>query len=736
MKKVYITLLIAIVAASCSKNIEEEPVVQTEATFTDATITRVLNEQWRPYDQIGIFAFNEMSDQLEYSNILYRTASLGEKATFVAADSSIYYPNDDTKLGFVAYSPYHATLDDANYLIDISENQASPELIDLLCAKTDANYSNVNADVQLTFRHILAKVSFKLQAGEGFEGKSLDDAIIIISGVAPTGVYNILDDKLSVGDQDDTHITIRTVSSGELYEAILIPDSGVALEAQIVVDGTSYPWSISDLTLESGEEYSYTLTLDEQGISVSKPSINSWVVGQDDNNSLLSNKFFDISFDGEYYNIYTAEELHAFANLVNGNLDDLGIVREGEEFATFGQKNSNLNARLMSNIDLQGSESNQWPQIGTLNEPYSGIFNGNNKSIEGVYINYTGVGSITFGTISTTTLYTSDIESHCGFINTIGGNGAVINLTIDGSVTSDADAVGAIIGRAYSGGEIENCTNRATVNGKYFTGGIIGCSDTVLEGCYNEGNVRGNVYIGGVCGYFASFSLIYNCHNSGSVIGDMYSVGGITGYSNSEFRRCTNVGDVSGVSDIGGICGKINKKTIYECHNSGKVSGENSGTGGIVGSILWGCVQSSYNTGEVIGVYSVGGITGTCTGSIYNCYNRGSITGYYSVGGILGYYYDNSDYYGLSNCYNTAEINGSFYIGGILGSSNVSNQPNPVNVYYLEGLEVEQTYGEPFSESFMKAEMFMLYINDGQTAWEIDDANDPINDGFPILIWQ
>lgn len=751
MKTTYLILLLAIgTIISCSKSDDQTTTpatTYTQATFSDATITRVIDEQWRPYDQIGIFVIDEQGDQLEQSNMRYKTASLGTTATFVAADESIYYDKEGTQIGFIAYSPYSSSLSGESYAIDISENQSTPDLIDLLRAQTAAKYSEENPDVQLTFGHILAKVTLTLQAGEGFASENLQGATITISGVAPTGTYNIISDELSVGAQSDSQITCRTISSGEEYQAILIPDSGIELSAQIIIGSSSYPWSLSDLTLERGEEYSYTLTVDEQGITVSSPTINSWEVGQDDDNSLYSTKFFDISFDGDYYNICTAAGLHAFANLVNGQQDDLGIVRDGQEFAaTFGDKNPSLNARLMNNIDLQGSEDNQWSPIGTADDPYCGTFDGGNNVVSGLYINSSGLNDM-------------------GFIGVVGYGGAVRQLTVEGSITSDADANGGIAGTANSGSVVEYCTSRATIVGGGYTGGVVGENYTEINYCNNQGDVTGTTNVGGISGYpYSSISYCYNsgdvtgdsciggiiggsyatssfdvidCHNSGTITADNYQVGGIAGDTYGGISYCSNSGEVSGLSDVGGICGKLRANLSY-CSNSGKITGRNSGTGGIVGS-LYGriSVNSSYNTGEVVGVYSVGGIVGTSSYSTYNCYNRGNVSGYNCVGGITGYWY--YTFYGdhiLANSYNTGVINGFVSTGGILGLSDNETRLDIYCAYYFDTIETTQTYGESMSEDYMKTSAFVDLINDGQTVWVIDDADNPINDGFPILDWQ
>ena len=75
---------------------------------------------------------------------------------------------------------------------------------------------------------------------------------------------------------------------------------------------------------------------------------------------------------------------------------------------------------------------------------------------------------------------------------------------------------------------------------------------------------------------------------------------------------------------------------LENCYNSGTVTGGNDAVGGVVGS-CYGTVENCYNIGNVIGkgrlIYdSVGGIAGTCgaysrAGTIRNCYNTGIVNG-------------------------------------------------------------------------------------------------------------
>ena len=273
------------------------------------------------------------------------------------------------------------------------------------------------------------------------------------------------------------------------------------------------------------------------------------------------------------YQISTAADLKEFAEKVNG----------GDTAAC---------AVLTTDIDLNGSTSEQWTPIGDGSNPYTGTFDGAGNKIKGLYIN-------------------SD-AGYAGLFGYIGTNGTVKNLTLSNSYIrisrSDSTAyVGGICG--YNNGSIQNCCNSvkatATVTGSSIcVGGICGENWGSIENCSNSGPVEGSgsiATVGGICGVNDG-GRITSCSNSCDVTGSG-SVGGICGYNDGgRITNCSNSGSVEGsgsIATVGGICGE-NDGTVTNCSNSGPVTGS-----GEVGGI---CGENSYDP-----LYNYGG-------SITNCY--------------------------------------------------------------------------------------------------------------------
>ena len=341
------------------------------------------------------------------------------------------------------------------------------------------------------------------------------------------------------------------------------------------------------------------------------------------------------------YQISTAEELYWFAQKVNN-----------------GGDNDAACAVLMNDIDLNpgitfdedgtytGGTLKQWTPIGKGSaSSYKGTFNGNGKTISGLYID-------------------SDAE-YIGLFGYI-GNGATVKKVgiVDSYVngTGEDPHVGAICG--YNSGTVEYCYNTGNVSGTMFAGGVCGYNmDTgKIDRCYNTGTVSStgasfiNNYVGGICG--RNNGTITNCYNTGTVSGsssarDINYVGGVCGNNSSTVTNCYNTGTVSGSgidnnSYAGGVCG-INHTTVTNCYNTGAVSSTTAGgsnyAGGVCG-INYTTVTNCYNTGAVSGIYA-GGVCGwNRGGTVENCYNTGTVSGT-TAGGVCGWNRGGT----VENCY-------------------------------------------------------------------------------------
>ena len=244
--------------------------------------------------------------------------------------------------------------------------------------------------------------------------------------------------------------------------------------------------------------------------------------------------------------------------------------------------NSSINAKLTADITINSNILNEkgelntgdganftpWTLIGTNTNPFTGTFNGNNKTISGLYYNNSG-------------------ESDVGLFGCVGVNGKVINVTLADSYVSGKSYVGGICG-SNMGGTLQGCHNTGTVSGNSWVGGVCGYNggqngSPTIQKCDNSGTVSGNSWVGGVCGYNFESGILQGCYNNGNVTGTGNCVGGVCGQNNSSstVKGCYNTGEVIGNNPVGSVCGWNGGGTVEKCYylagTSAKAVGDGSG---------------------------------------------------------------------------------------------------------------------------------------------------------------
>jgi hypothetical protein len=369
--------------------------------------------------------------------------------------------------------------------------------------------------------------------------------------------------------------------------------------------------------------------------------------------------------------IETAEQLAAYAYAVNN-------IRLPEELP------ESPFLILINDIDLSNygeeySGGKGWVPIGRFDYDYyydydydlpkdlyafKGTFDGNGKKISNLYINRADMGEVgLFGYVNNGTIKNLTVEdgSVTGWFD-VGGivgwleNGAIDNCSFSGSVTGVStfdeeygewysDDIGGIAGRIDMP-RIENCENTGSVSGDDVScnvGGIAGSlnlyqgdesSDYFIRNCSNNGNVTGGSYVGGIAGN--SSASTEGCLNTGLVhgvcadIGSSFYVGGIAGFQGNDMISCVNTGDVTGEADmVGGLTGDLVFGTMQNCYNSGKVSAVGGNVGGLVGeAAVESTIQSCVNAGPVSGgANNIGGLAGSLKAStIQNCINYADVS--------------------------------------------------------------------------------------------------------------
>lgn len=213
------------------------------------------------------------------------------------------------------------------------------------------------------------------------------------------------------------------------------------------------------------------------------------------------------------YLIATEEDLEALASIVNTDARRGGYYKQ--------------------TADITLTEEHT--AIGTNNSSFNGRYDGDNKTISGLYINkpdayYQGlfgyINSVYDDAVKNVVIVDCDITAKsyvggiCGYLS----YSNIRNCSVSGAIKA-ADGVEA----NYHGGivgyldyyRISNCINTASVTGNgNYNGGIAGeMWRSTAENCFNAGIVEGTKYVGSIVGYIYEGTFTNNYHTTATTGG-------------------------------------------------------------------------------------------------------------------------------------------------------------------------------------------------------------------------
>lgn len=564
----------AILLAACSTDSDVLPpqdLGQIRVTASVGAMTRVAHSgnstTFETNDRISVYAWLGADNDMQRLVVDNSINTLGGDGTWTAEPQMLWADNTSDHYFLGIYPERNGATDyDADpYTLDFNNQTAS----DLLVARTTAKPTG--SAVKLEFEHVMAKLVVNLSFRNEW---TIAPEVVSVTAIACTeATVNYLENPVEV-----------TPATGQ--NLVVIPFTGTSASfAGIMIPGQSGFRTIN-VTLENGKVYTYThpsgidlqpgryttvnlvlgrdnIKLDDAGINVSDWENGTSIDGGE------ATEAYSYDSNTKTITIYSGEGLKVAADVANSGDTDINII-------------------LDNDIDLTGIE---WTPIGTESRPYTGTFDGNNKTIRGLEINQSGTDNV-------------------GLIGYLGSEGKVQNVVLANISVSGANYVGGIAGQ--TDGTVENCSVNGTVTGQNQTGGIVGRNFSTISGCSAEGTVTGNINVGGISGLCVPNydtgtssligSTIEGCHSTAAVSG-ISSVGGVVGNlgNGCSLMACYSTGDVTatitdGYAHVGGVVGINSQGTVTACyHATGEITSlGGSRIGGIVGENYIGTVAACY----------------------------------------------------------------------------------------------------------------------------------------------
>lgn len=376
----------------------------------------------------------------------------GYKTAILSSDTDPFWWTSREDITVSAWWPYGTTMPD----VVVKEDQSTKEGFegsDFISAEAQA----VQFDhPTLEFSHRTARITVHLKPGDGIT--SVTGADVSVTGLST---------------DNGNPATIRTYAPGsDTYEALTAPQTVKANTPFIQVDlggGTYYFRPKSDVVLEAGCRYTYTVSVTAKGLELAGCTIGGWTDGGSESGTAEDLGYF-IQDDGSY-TVYNANGLKEWAEAVQSDLS--------------------LNCTLTEDINMTGKE---WTPIGNSFQTYNGTFDGQGYSITGLNAPSLFGGTGESATVKNLQLVDVELYESGG-----GTAGIVVNnygQVIACSVTGKIDAFSAVSGIAYANqGSITACWFDGTLK-ENASGGIVNYNFSIgsITACYWRANTDKGVY--------------------------------------------------------------------------------------------------------------------------------------------------------------------------------------------------------------------------------------------------
>ena len=284
----------------------------TVTSVTRSTDGRNSSNQFDPNEEVWLWAIMEHTTNEHITAWrLKANGSGGFSSLTNGADK--YWPSDGSKLNVYALhgnfkkstSISEGTTKWSNLSLThtVETNQSSDEnkrLSDLLYSQTSSAVAPNTGSVQLTFNHLLAKITVKLDLtnSKGINEGELANAEVTLTNILTTGIFKSSDvnNIIPNGVSANTAGSIGEIKAGKItqpsnmnstdYEvgSAIVPlqKFGATNSNKITItlssDTRSFSYTPADVTLGKGNEYIYTLKIINGELSVSSISVQGFAV--------------------------------------------------------------------------------------------------------------------------------------------------------------------------------------------------------------------------------------------------------------------------------------------------------------------------------------------------------------------------------------------------------------------------------------------------------------------------
>ena len=385
----------------------------------------------------------------------------GYRSATLSSDTDPFWWTSREDITVSAWWPYGATMPD----VVVKEDQSTKEGFegsDFIAAEAQTvQFDNPT----LEFSHRTARITVNLKPGTGIT--SVTGADVYVTGLGTDG-------------GNPTTISTYNATGTDTYEALAAPQTVKANTPFIQVDlggGTYYFRPLSDVVLEAGSRYTYTVSVTAKGLELAGCTIGGWTDGGGESGA-AEDLGYNYDNTTKTYTVYNADGLMAWAEAAQSDLS--------------------FNCTLTADIDLTDET---WTPIGSGFGPdngYQGTFDGQGHSITGLTITtnttdgenaalFDGIGSDgTVKNLQVEVNYTVQQNGAAGGI-AYSNYGTITACSVKGDITANSGAVGGIAVGNLDTGIITACWYNGQLKERNI-GGIVSNNNNTVTACYWGGN--------------------------------------------------------------------------------------------------------------------------------------------------------------------------------------------------------------------------------------------------------
>lgn len=389
------------------------------------------------------------------------------------------------------------------------------------------------------------------------------------------------------------------------------------------------------------------------------------------------------------------------------------LSNSASDYSTY----NSLYYKLTDDIDIS---DRIWTPIG-LKYNFTGNFNGNGFTIKGLWCQI-------FSDDDPVYTNTSSAVNSMGLFGGVYGGGYVSNFVlVDVDIGGDETYQNMIVAPKYSMRTGAVSAHLASTNSTVATISQVGVFGSINIKFWNYIG-----YVGGIVGFVNGNILLEKSFNYASVRSECQYGSTYSGYT-------------------GGIAGEVygsssSTPIIDNCYNAGHVYGEGVYTGGLVGESYSGTYKANYrrcyNIGYVTGFYYKGGLFGCINGSggtVNNCFTDANISSVYKFdrysnyksfdykGSFVGYNNNGTiDYCG----YNSSKCSAEIYSGS---STNIYTTFSFTQSSIVQNFGFGVFKGGPYTWSRASG-----LSTSSSSTWQFPSSvsNLYLNNGYAVLQWS